>query len=459
MKFIILFFYFTTIINAQTKKEIDDNFVTAYQYYNNYEWIEALRLTDKNLDDSKKINYNEGIQKGYLNKAKVLNSLGYHKKAISSLETLKNDYLKKDDYFVLCELHRVNGNIYENIDSYNLALDNYYKQLRYSYKFPVKDRKNDIDKFQRIWAYDNLISVYSYQFKTDSIWKYINLKNIELNKLEDKDLDREYGYLYSDYASLYLKLKRYDESLYYINKAEARFLKNNNDPYVYSLYKIKGDYYFSLHKYQLAIDNYKVAVNYSNQVNANGDNDRVELYKKLSTVYFILNDEKNGKKYLSFFKTAKFNKDTKNKEIPIVAKKQDNNYYYIIYIIVFILIIILFIRFFKYSKEEEQNSTINNTSQDDISFVLNLAQTNDPNFYVHFKQLYPNFIQNLTNQFLDLTLKDLVFCAYIYLDFSTKEIAEYTFVTSRAIQVRKNRLRKKLNLASNIDFYKWIQEF
>ena len=459
MKFIILFFYFTTIINAQTKKEIDDNFVTAYQYYNNYEWIEALRLTDKNLDDSKKINYNEGIQKGYLNKVKVLNSLGYHKKAISNLETLKNDYLKKDDYFVLCELHRVNGNIYENIDSYNLALDNYYKQLRYSYKFPVKDRKNDIDKFQRIWAYDNLISVYSYQFKTDSIWKYINLKNIELNKLEDKDLDREYGYLYSDYASLYLKLKRYDESLYYINKAEARFLKNNNDPYIYSLYKIKGDYYFSLNKYQLAIDNYKVAVNYSNQVNANGDNDRVELYKKLSTVYFILNDEENGKKYLSFFKTAKFNKDTKNKEIPIVAKKQDNNYYYIIYVIVFILIIILFIRFFKYSKSGVQNSTINNTSQDDISFVLNLAQTNDPNFYVHFKQLYPNFIQNLTNQFPDLTLKDLVFCAYIYLDFSTKEIAEYTFVTSRAIQVRKNRLRKKLNLASNIDFYKWIQEF
>ena len=40
----------------------------------------------------------------------------------------------------------------------------------------------------------------------------------------------------------------------------------------------------------------------------------------------------NGKKYLSFFKTAKSNKDTKNKEIPIVAKKQDNNYYYIIYI-------------------------------------------------------------------------------------------------------------------------------
>lgn len=459
MKFIILFFYFTTTIYAQTKKEIDDNFVTAYNYYNNNDWVEALKLTDKNLEDSKKLNYIEGIKKGYLNKAKALNSLGYHKKAISSLETLKNDYLNNDDYFVLCELHRVNGNIYENINSYNVALDNYYKQLKYSYKFSEEESKDNIDKFQRIWAYDNLISVYSTQLKTDSIWKYINQKSIELNKLDDKNLDREYGYLYSDYASLYLKLKRYDESLYYINKAEERFLKNNNDPYVYSVYKIKGDYYFGLQNYKLAIDNYKTAINYSNQVNANGDSDRVVLYKKLSTIYFILNDEENGRKYLSMFKTARYNKDTKNKEIPIAAKKSESNYYYIIYIIVFVLITILFIRFFKYSKEEEHLQTIDNASQDDISFVLNLAKTNDPNFYVHFKQLYPNFIQNLTNQFPDLTLKDLIFCSYIYLDFSTKEIAEYTFVTSRAIQVRKNRLRKKLNLASNIDFYKWIQEF
>ncbi|WP_282628852.1 hypothetical protein [Empedobacter sedimenti] len=213
MKFIILFFYFTTTIYAQTKKEIDDNFVTAYNYYNNNDWVEALKLTDKNLEDSKKLNYIEGIKKGYLNKAKALNSLGYHKKAISSLETLKNDYLNNDDYFVLCELHRVNGNIYENINSYNVALDNYYKQLKYSYKFSEEESKDNIDKFQRIWAYDNLISVYSTQLKTDSIWKYINQKSIELNKLDDKNLDREYGYLYSDYASLYLKLKRYDESL------------------------------------------------------------------------------------------------------------------------------------------------------------------------------------------------------------------------------------------------------
>lgn len=455
MKFILLFFSFaTSFIYAQTQKEIDDNFVTAYHYYNNYEWVEALKLMDKNLENSKKINYTYGIQKSYLNKAKVLNSLGYHKRALASIDTLKKEYLDKDDYYIVCELYRVNGNIYENINSYDLALENYYNQLKYSYKV---DKKDNIDKFQRIWAYDNLISVYSYQFKTDSIWKYINQKSIELNKLDDKLVDREYGYLYSDYASLYLKLKRYDEALYYINKSEERFLKSNDDPYVYSLYKIKGDYYFSLNKYQLAIDNYKLAINYSNQVNANGDNDRLELYKKLSAVYFILNDEENGKKYLSFFKTAKFNKETKNNEVPVSIKKSVNTYYYIIFIIVFILIIILFVRFFKNSKKEDRNQFVT-TSQDDISFVINLATTNDPNFYIHFKQLYPNLIQNLTNQFPDLTLKDLLFCAYIYLGFSTKEIAEYTFVTNRAIQVRKNRLRKKLNLDSSIDFYKWIQE-
>ncbi|MNE39864.1 hypothetical protein D3C81_1268960 [compost metagenome] len=45
-----------------------------------------------------------------------------------------------------------------------------------------------------------------------------------------------------------------------------------------------------------------------------------------------------------------------------------------------------------------------------------------------------------------------------FLNFSTKNIAQYTFVTVRAVQVRKNRLRKKLNIASDIDFNNWMRE-
>jgi DNA-binding CsgD family transcriptional regulator len=56
-----------------------------------------------------------------------------------------------------------------------------------------------------------------------------------------------------------------------------------------------------------------------------------------------------------------------------------------------------------------------------------------------------------------MQIGDLTFCAYLYLNFSSKDIAQYTFVTPRAVQIRKNRLRKKLNINSEEDIYLWIK--
>ncbi|MGV0928501.1 helix-turn-helix transcriptional regulator [Empedobacter sp. ULE_I145] len=52
---------------------------------------------------------------------------------------------------------------------------------------------------------------------------------------------------------------------------------------------------------------------------------------------------------------------------------------------------------------------------------------------------------------------ELSFCAMLYLNYSTKDIAEITFVTVRAVQIRKNRLRKKYNIDSDIDINKWMR--
>lgn len=41
----------------------------------------------------------------------------------------------------------------------------------------------------------------------------------------------------------------------------------------------------------------------------------------------------------------------------------------------------------------------------------------------------------------------------IWLGFSSKEIAQYTFVEHRSVQNKKNRLRKKLNISSDVDLY------
>ena len=52
---------------------------------------------------------------------------------------------------------------------------------------------------------------------------------------------------------------------------------------------------------------------------------------------------------------------------------------------------------------------------------------------------------------------ELYFCALAYLNFSTKDIANFTFVTNRAVQVRKNRMRKKYNIPSEVDFNEWFR--
>ncbi len=53
----------------------------------------------------------------------------------------------------------------------------------------------------------------------------------------------------------------------------------------------------------------------------------------------------------------------------------------------------------------------------------------------------------------NLSKSDLTFCAMIWLGFSSKQIAQYTFVEHRSVQNKKNRLRKKLNISSDVDLY------
>jgi hypothetical protein len=56
-----------------------------------------------------------------------------------------------------------------------------------------------------------------------------------------------------------------------------------------------------------------------------------------------------------------------------------------------------------------------------------------------------------------MTQDEFKFCALLKLEFSTKEIAQYTHTTIRSVQTRKNRFRKSFKLSSEKDLYKWIE--
>ncbi|WP_370898453.1 helix-turn-helix transcriptional regulator [Chryseobacterium gossypii] len=90
--------------------------------------------------------------------------------------------------------------------------------------------------------------------------------------------------------------------------------------------------------------------------------------------------------------------------------------------------------------------------------ILALAKTNSPRLLNKFRLFYPDFFNKLSAIQPNLKNSELTFCVYLKLNLTTKEIATYTFVTPKAIQNRKNRLRKKLSIPSNVDIYKWFND-
>lgn len=91
--------------------------------------------------------------------------------------------------------------------------------------------------------------------------------------------------------------------------------------------------------------------------------------------------------------------------------------------------------------------------------IRELAIKNDPLFLERFTEVYPNFTQQIMKKHPDLLKSELSLCAMIFLNFSSKEIAEYTFIQHRSVQTKKSRLRKKMHLFPSTDLYSYIRSF
>ncbi|MDQ1096246.1 DNA-binding CsgD family transcriptional regulator [Chryseobacterium sp. SORGH_AS909] len=90
--------------------------------------------------------------------------------------------------------------------------------------------------------------------------------------------------------------------------------------------------------------------------------------------------------------------------------------------------------------------------------IITLAKDNSPRLLNKFRLVYPDFFKKISVIQPNLKNSELIFCIYLKLNLTTKEIATYTFVTPKAIQNRKNRLRKKLSIPSEMDIYKWFND-
>ena len=96
----------------------------------------------------------------------------------------------------------------------------------------------------------------------------------------------------------------------------------------------------------------------------------------------------------------------------------------------------------------------------DVKNMLRFEKTLDDDwesFKLHFEEVHPNFFTSLSNENPDINSGDLRMCAYLRLDLNTKEIAKIFNISPDSVRKRKQRLREKLVLSSEIDLIDWLR--
>ncbi|MDW8850838.1 triple tyrosine motif-containing protein [Flavobacterium sp. MMLR14_040] len=76
-----------------------------------------------------------------------------------------------------------------------------------------------------------------------------------------------------------------------------------------------------------------------------------------------------------------------------------------------------------------------------------------------FNQLHDNFMQRLKTSFPELTPRDMRLCAYLRMNFNTKEIAPLLGISVRGVEDTRYRIRKKLQLSSDANITEFILNF
>ena len=108
----------------------------------------------------------------------------------------------------------------------------------------------------------------------------------------------------------------------------------------------------------------------------------------------------------------------------------------------------------------QENPDISQTRWNEIHSTLDSFINNDDNtFEIQMDELHQEFYQRLKDSFPGLSVNDLRLCAYLKLGFNSKEIADFTNIQPSSVYINRSRLRKKLDLDTDVDLHEYLNSF
>lgn len=100
----------------------------------------------------------------------------------------------------------------------------------------------------------------------------------------------------------------------------------------------------------------------------------------------------------------------------------------------------------------------NQLTDENIDEIFRLAEKNSVMFFERFQVFFPGFIPGILQINPNLIHSELYFCALMKLDFDTKKIAQCTNNSIRAVESKKYRIRKKLNIPSEVNINSFLMK-
>ncbi|AZA84500.1 hypothetical protein C1637_06585 [Chryseobacterium lactis] len=456
----ILLLLFTTIFFVSCHKKADINELDNALLQKNERLrlegkdTELIALNNEVIEHAKQSGYQKGEALGYINLANMYATMGKYKISQKYLKSASGIANRLNDNFLYAKLYHEYGQLNYVTGLDNTALSYNAKAIYYGKQLEKKD-----------WLLGNM-----YMQRADFIFS-INKDSalIYLHKGFSTDPSALNSSILGNY---YLsKSPNIDSANFYTTKALTLLKRSEygtaRQGIIYYLY---ADFLFERKDYEKALEYYKKSTEIL--IKTKRINKLPGIYQQTALTYQKLNNKEKEKEYSA--KAEQLSKTLENSgteaidlsltELIDQKEKQNIN---TIFIFASAIALILGTSLLLYMRKSKQNNprlksyteelfTKDQISKENFTELLELAKNNDLTFIKRFEEINPFLFQNILKINPQLTKSELSLCAMIWLGFSSKNIADYTFIQHRSVQTKKGRLRKKLNIPSETDLYSFF---
>jgi len=464
----------------QNTEEFNLYYTKAEQLKESYDYQESLNYAFKCLNIAEEYDDSEMFCKSYNLLSVLYFNLGLYKESLAyTNQALNEDYIKKD-YEMELDIYDIRAQIYTDLGLYELARNEASKIIKPLSSSPITNSKLGLKLAN---AYEKIGIAYGMENNsTDSLYKYVNKSIVIQKRFPIEEVCKNLSLSYLQKAQSLIIDHKMDSARATLDLS-MKLKQENEDNYPMDAYfEELGNYYYYNDKYQKAIDYYLKALQELKSYNSNSPYTQI-IYRVLADIYHEKGDFAKEQEYLNIYteelekQKIKTQKETSYALKLLMEQQKSERQKVVRRFVAFsipIFCIILFISFYYFrEKKKRKNVEIASSKQlklksreteilkrkinDSFEEIIEMAKDNHPNFWTRFQEVYPEFRLRLLEESPNLKVSELTFCAYIYLGFTTKEIASYTFKAVKTVENNRYNLRKKLNISPETDLLAWLQ--